>query len=97
MSHPADPRSVADLALSFVARVLPDAPSRLEAKVLGQDGMPVLCAVEAALTQALPRSAQELVWLSGAPPAGRPVLRLRAFGAVGQLLAETVHELPVQA
>jgi hypothetical protein len=78
---------------SFVAGVLAREPLRLEAQVLSADGMPLLCAVEAAFGQALPRSAtQELVWLNGAPAPGAHVLHLRAFGPDNTLLAEARHE-----
>ena len=93
MSETAHRQRAADLTASFVSGIRPAAPSRLEAKVSSREGMPLLCAVEAALAGALPRSAQELVWLSGAPPAGRHVLRLRAFGPANELLAEIEHEL----
>jgi len=65
----------------------------LEAKVSSADGMPLLCAVEAALGRALPRPVtQELVWLNGAPVSGAHVLQLRAFGPDNSLLAEARHE-----
>jgi hypothetical protein len=68
-------------------------PSRLEARIAAQEGMPLLCLVEAALAQGLETAAdRELVWLSGAPPAGRNVLSLRALGADRALLAELTHE-----
>jgi hypothetical protein len=86
-------KSVAAAADRFVADVLAKGPLRLEAKVSSAEGMPLLCAVEAALGRALPRSArQELVWLNGAPPCGAHVLQLRAFGADNALLAEVRHE-----
>jgi hypothetical protein len=83
--------SVADATGRFVA----DSPSvfRLEAKVSSADGMPLLCAIEAALTRALARPAtQELVWLNEAPLSGAHVLQLRAFGPDNTLLAEARHE-----
>lgn len=77
----------------FVVSVLAEAPSRLEAKVASQDGIPLLCAVEAVLSVILSRpAAQELVWLSGAAKPGVHVLQLRAFGADNRLLGEAVHE-----
>jgi hypothetical protein len=49
--------------------------------------------VEAALEKLSPRpTAQELVWLSGAPGAGAHVLRLQAFGMEDGLLCEATHE-----
>lgn len=86
---------VSALTRDFVAEVLAKAPSRVEAKVASPDGMPLLCAVEAVLGQALSRpTAQELVWLSGAAQPGRHVLQLQAFGPEGALLGQAVHELP---
>ena len=85
-------QSALEATKSFVAR-LAVPPCRLEAKVASAEGMPLLCAVEAALAQARARpAAQELVWLSGTAPAGAHVLRLQAFGPAGELLAEAVHE-----
>jgi hypothetical protein len=86
------------LPLKFFAAATGDfvaanAPFRLEAKVSSSDGMPLLCAIEAALGQALTRPAtQELVWLNGAPATGAHVLQLKAFGPEGVLLAEARHE-----
>jgi hypothetical protein len=72
---------------------VPCAPFRLEAKVSSADGMPLLCAIETALREALARPAtQELVWLNGAPSSGAHVLQLRAFGPDNALLAEARHE-----
>ena len=93
MFQPLSLPALADLTESFVAAVSARAPLRVEAKVCSQDGMPLLCAVEAALGAVLPRAAaQELVWLSGAAEPGAHVLRLQAFGADNQLLAEAMHE-----
>lgn len=90
MSNSAPVQSVAEATRSFLQRL--KAPARVEVKVASGQGMPLLCAVEAALAGALPRSAaQELVWLSGAP-AGAHQLRLQAFGPGNELLAEAVHE-----
>jgi hypothetical protein len=76
-----------------VADVAANAPFRLEAKVSSADGMPLLCAIEAALRQALRRPVtQELVWLNGAPASGAHVLQLKAFGPDNSLLAEARHE-----
>ena len=87
--------SVADVTERFVAAVRAKGPRRIEAKVSSCDGMPLLCAVEAILGTVLPRAtAQELVWLSGAPAPGAHVLQLQAFGADNQLLAEALHEFP---
>ena len=83
--------SVSAATLSFVAEL--ETPCRVEAKVASPDGMPLLCAVEAALAAALARpTTQELVWLSGAPQSGLHVLRLQAFGPDNKLLGEAVHE-----
>ena len=77
----------------FVAEVRASEPFRLEAKVSSPDGMPLLCAIEAALGQARRKPAtQELVWLNGAPSSGAHVLHLRAFGPDNALLAEAHHE-----
>ena len=91
-SHP-----VHQATVNFVAGVLPSGPCRLEARVSSREGMPLLCLVETALAQALPRSAaQELVWLKDPPPEGRDVLRLQAFGPNRELLAEAVHEFAIE-
>ena len=95
MSHslPLPLQSVAAATGSFVDDVLARAPRRLEAKVSSADGMPLLCAVEAVLAHSLPRTtAQELVWLNGAPASGLHVLQLQAFGPDNALLAEARHE-----
>lgn len=93
MSQSLPLQSVAAATGSFVADVRGKAPCRVEAKVASCDGMPLLCAVEAVLDDALPRPVtQELVWLSGAPKAGAHVLRLQAFGPHNTLLAEATHE-----
>lgn len=85
--------SVVLAAETFVAEVRDKALRRVEAKIWSQDGMPLLCAVEAALEKLSPRpTAQELVWLSGAPGAGAHVLRLQAFGMEDGLLCEAMHE-----
>ena len=77
----------------FVAGLADQAPRRVEAKIWSRDGMPLLCAVETVLGETLSRrTAQELVWLTGAPEAGGHVLRLQAFGADNTLLAAAVHE-----
>ena len=93
MSQSLPLKSVAAATDSFVAGVLARCPLRLEAKVSSADGMPLLCAVEAALGQSLPRPVtQELVWLNGAPESGAHLLHLRAFGPDNVLLAEARHE-----
>lgn len=85
--------SVAAATDGFLAGVRGKAPCRVEAKVASCDGMPVLCAVEAALGEALPNAVtQELVWLSGAPKPGLHLLQLQAFGPHNTLLAEATHE-----
>ena len=86
-------KPVSEAAESFLAELRDRSPHRFEAKVSSADGMPLLCAVEAVLGQVLPRStAQELVWLNGAPLVGVHVLHLRAFGPDNALLAEARHE-----
>lgn len=93
MSQSLPLQSVSAATRSFVAQLRASAPCRVEAKVASHDGMPLLCAVEAALGAALTRPVtQELVWLSGAPKAGLHVLRLQAFGPDNSLLGEAVHE-----
>ena len=93
MSQLKFPTSAAEATLDFLGGVLPNAPCRIEAKVSGGDGMPLLCAVEAVLAGSLPREiAQELVWLGGGPSTGSHRLRLLAFGPGNRLLAEAVHE-----
>jgi hypothetical protein len=94
MSQPLPLQQVSALTRAFLAAVLAKAPCRLEAKVASQDGMPLLCAVEAVLGAALPSAtAQEMVWLSRAPAPGRHVLRLLAYAPDNVLLGEAVHEL----
>jgi hypothetical protein len=93
MFQPLPLRSVSEAVESFVADIPPRSPCRVEAKVASHDGMPVLCAVEAALGAALARPAtQELVWLSGSAKPGAHVLRLQAYGPDNELLAEALHE-----
>jgi hypothetical protein len=84
-------QSVSAAVESFVADIHTQSPCRVEAKVASQDGMPLLCAVEAALDAVLARPA-ELVWLSGASKPGAHVLRLQAYGPDNELLAEAMHE-----
>lgn len=77
----------------FVASLAPDRPRRVEASIASAAGMPLLCAVEAALAESLPgRAAQELVWLTVGPGEGVHRLRLLAYGPGDQLLAEAAHE-----
>ena len=84
--------AVRQATLEFLT-ALAAAHIRLEARVSSREGMPLLCSVESALAQTLPRSAaQELVWLREVPPPGRSVLRLKAFGPDREVLAEAVHE-----
>jgi hypothetical protein len=85
-------QSVAQAAELFVAETAGKTLRRVEAKIWSQDGMPLLCAVEAALEKLSPRpTAQELVWLSGAPVGGAHVLRLQAFSE-DSLICEATHE-----
>lgn len=96
MSQSLPLQPVAEAAESFLADLRDHAPRRLEAKVSSADGMPLLCAVEAVFDRVLPKStAQELVWLNGAPAAGAHRLQLQAFGAGNVLLAEARHEFVV--
>jgi hypothetical protein len=93
MSQPLPLKSVAAAMEDFVAGVQASAPRRLEATVCSADGMPLLCAIEAVLGQALPKLvAQELVWLNGAPASDVHVVQLKAFGPDNSLLAEARHE-----
>ena len=93
MSQSAKDHAVREATLNFVSGVLAAEPVRFEVRVSSHEGMPLLCSVESALAQSLPRSAaQEFVWLRDLPPSGRSVLRLQAFGANRVLLAEAVHE-----
>lgn len=86
-------QSVAAATGDFLDGVKAKDPVRLEAKVSSPDGMPLLCAIEAVLAGGLPRStAQELVWLNGAPAPGLHRVQLQAFGAGNVLLAEARHE-----
>ncbi len=86
-------KSVAAATGDFVDGVKAKGPVRLEAKVSSADGKQLLYAVEAVLARSLPRStAQELVWLNGAPAAGLHVLQLQAFGPDNAHLAEARHE-----
>lgn len=85
--------SVAEATKRFLDEVESRTPRRLEAKVSSAEGMPLLCAVERVLGEALSRAtAQELVWLNGAPAADLHVLQLRAFGPDNVLLAQARHE-----
>jgi len=94
MSRSLPLQCVSALTKDFVAEVIAKAPSRVEAKVSSRDGMPLLCAVEAVLGEALSRTArQELVWLGGASEPGRHVLELRAFQLDNGLISEAVHRL----
>jgi len=89
-------KSVAAATGSFVDDLKAQAPFRLEAKVSSADGMPLLCAIEAALAQAASKPAsQELVWLNGLAAAGVHRLQLQAFGPGNVLLAEAEHEFDV--
>ncbi|HEY4030594.1 MAG TPA: hypothetical protein VGM25_09645 [Caulobacteraceae bacterium] len=93
MSQSLPLKSFAAATGRFVADLAARSPFRLEAKVSSPDGMPLLCAIEAALGQALARpDTQELVWLNGAPASGAHVLQLKAFGPDNALLAEARHE-----
>ena len=94
MSSPSPEQAAAEATRRFLHRLPPEGLSRLEAQVSGRRGMPLLCAVEAALAVALPRSAaQELVWLGAPPDACAHLLRLKALGPDGAVLGEEAHEL----
>jgi hypothetical protein len=93
MSQPPPVNEIAAATLKFVRGLAPQRPRRVEASVASAAGMPLLCAVEAALTEALPaRAAQELVWLTVGPDQGVHRLRLLAYGPGDKLLAEAAHE-----
>jgi hypothetical protein len=78
---------------SFLSSLASHRPERVEAKVASAAGMPLLCAVEAALAEALPaKTTQELMWLAGAPEGGVHRLWLLAYGAGNELLAKSAHE-----
>lgn len=93
MSNSPPLNEIATATRSFVRALASEPPQRVEATVASAAGMPLLCAVEAALAEALPaRAAQELVWLTAGPGEGVHRLRLLAYGAHGKLLAEVAHE-----
>lgn len=93
MTPPSHLASAADAARAFLEGALPCPPARVLVSVLGADGMPVLCAVEAVLSEVLPQdSQQELVWLSGRVPPGVQRLTLQAFGPGGAVLGRCEHE-----
>ncbi|MFC3079701.1 hypothetical protein ACFODL_16490 [Phenylobacterium terrae] len=93
MSQSPPLKEIAAATQRFVRSLSPHRPQRVEASVASTAGMPLLCAVEAALTEALPsRAAQELVWLTAGAEQGVHKLRLLAYGPGDQLLAEAAHE-----
>ncbi|HEY8616197.1 hypothetical protein [Phenylobacterium sp.] len=93
MTHPLPLADVEAATRRFIEDLAPARAHRVEAKVAGASGMPVLCAVEAGLAEALPeRAAQELVWLTGAPADGVHRLTLCAWGDGNELLAQAAHE-----
>jgi hypothetical protein len=86
-------KEIAAATRRFVLSLAPNRPRRVEASVASPAGMPLLCAVEAALAEALPaRAAQELVWLTAGQEEGVHKLRLLAYGPGNELLAEAAHE-----
>jgi hypothetical protein len=94
MPNASPEQAAADATRRFLDRLPPETLSRLEAQVSSRRGMPLLCAVEAALAGVLPRAAvQELVWLGAPPDAGAHLLRLKALGPDGAVLGEEAHEL----
>lgn len=91
MSNPIDQASNA--TKRFVAKLASQPLTRVQVKVASPDGMPLLCAAEAALAEALPAQAdRELVWLTGGQQAGVHSLRLVAYAKDNRLLAEALHE-----
>jgi hypothetical protein len=85
--------AVATATSDFAHRVAPHRPDRVEAQIASADGMPLLCAVEAALANCLPaRPVQELVWLTAGPARGVHRLRLVAYISESGTLAEADHE-----
>lgn len=93
MSHNPPLNEIAAATRRFVRSLAPHRPQRVEASVASPAGMPLLCAVEAALAEALPsRAAQELVWLTAGAEQGVHKLRLSAYGPGDKLLAEAAHE-----
>jgi fumarate hydratase class II len=93
MSHKPPLEEIAAATRRFVRSLAPQRPHRVEATVASTAGMPVLCAVEAALAESLPaRAGQELVWLTSGPSAGVHRIRLLAYGPGDKLLAEAAHE-----
>ena len=83
-----------DAVAEATAKFCEDArsPRRIEVEVASREGMPLLCAVEAALRAGVPGPApKELVWLSGGAEAGAHRLTLRAYGEEGRLIAEAAH------
>ena len=94
MSQPLPLQRVSALTQSFVAEIRAKAPSRVEAKVTSQNGMPLLCAVEAVFGTSLSKAtSHELVWLGGVSEPGRHVLKLRAFQSDNLIVGEAEHEL----
>jgi hypothetical protein len=84
--------AVAQATERFAARAAGGALHRIEVKVASRNGMPLLCAVEAALRDGVPGAApRELVWLGGGACGGSHRLQLRAFAVGGGLIAEAVH------
>ena len=70
------------------------APRRIEAAVVGLDGMARLCAVEAFLRERWPATmVRDLVWRKASDPPEADSVRLRALGAEGQVLAQAVFQL----
>ena len=92
MSKPTLLEAVAEATESFAAMAVRGALHRIEVKVASRNGMPLLCAVEAALRARVAGPApKELVWLSGGVAEGAHHLQLRAFAEGGGLIAEAVH------
>lgn len=92
MSNAPPLNEIAAATRDFIKNLAAQPPRRVEATVASAAGMKLLCAVEAALAEALPvRAAQELVWLTGSEQ-GVHRLRLLAYGPGDKLLAEAAHE-----
>jgi len=90
MSDPTD--KAASATKRFLAKLASQPLTRVQVKVASPDGMPLLCAAEAALAEVLPaRADRELVWLTGGA-AGVHSLQLLAYAEDNRLLAEAAHE-----
>ena len=92
MTKPVVLEAVAEATQQFAAKAAGAPLHRIEVKVASRNGMPLLCAVEAALRGCAAGPApKELVWLSGGVLDGAHRLELRAFGEGGRLIAEALY------